>query len=845
MKQFVTISTLLFAVLISSISFSQTLTFTRIDTGIVATNMGSETGSCWGDYDIDGLMDLFVSNFSLSGTDATNFLYHNEGSGYFTKVESGTIVEQLGSHGWTPAWGDYDNDGHLDIIVPERSGTLYLFQNDGNNGFNRIIESPLSDLVEEFRACNWIDLNRDGNLDLLLGNVSNYNFLTNQEAGNFIEVNNNFLPSFNHSGNTTSFFWADYDNDGDDDAFISVLYHSNFFYINNGDGTFTLDESGQITDDYYSFGGIWGDCNNDGFLDLYVFNGYDAVTNSLYLNNGDGSFEKITSGSVVTDEGDSYESNWGDFDNDGDLDLFVSNFGRFGHKNCYYQNDGSGEFLKITEGVIVSESTLGNNTCDFDNDGDLDIFLFNGGAMGEAEPDYFYMNNGNDNNWLNIKLIGTVSNTTGIGARLKLKATIFSNEVWQLREVNDRNLRAHFGLGDASQVDSLIVQWPCGQTQVLANIAVNQFLEITEPIPNHDVAAIPVFRKSNQVTLFTYFKPEIMVKNFGTYDESNVAVSYEITLVGGEGHVDTQAIELLKMDSLKTIMFAPFGIYQTGDYNLNSFTELINDEIRSNDTLRSRLVCTNLVDDFESDVSKWNFNNSGSGISGAFAYESTSSLNVKYENDVKSWAEFTCQSDLSRTDHAYLSFWSKTFLEPNKDFANVEISTDGGTSWNQIGESFTGVTPAFENKQISLDSYCGTGFEDVRFRFAIIPDAATALPGWFIDDISIHAGIAAVQGLQNAQAPETHRLFENYPNPFNASTVIQYHVPEASDLKIVVYNILGKEIATLVDRHHKAGIFRVSWDGKDNKGQLVPSGIYFTKLMANGFSDCKKMMLVQ
>ncbi|MCU0644334.1 MAG: T9SS type A sorting domain-containing protein, partial [bacterium] len=97
----------------------------------------------------------------------------------------------------------------------------------------------------------------------------------------------------------------------------------------------------------------------------------------------------------------------------------------------------------------------------------------------------------------------------------------------------------------------------------------------------------------------------------------------------------------------------------------------------------------------------------------------------------------------------------------------------------------------------------------------------------------------------SAGAVTNFKLFENYPNPFNSSTVITYQVPEATDIKIYIYNVLGQKVASLVDKHHKAGIFRVSWDGKDSKGRLAPSGIYFTKLEANGFSDCKKMLLVQ
>lgn len=94
------VTMIFYLIVLTFVSNSIAQTFTKVDTGVVATEMASSTGSCWGDYDNDGLMDLFIASFSLSGTGATNFLYHNEGNGYFTKIESGAIVEQQGSYGW-------------------------------------------------------------------------------------------------------------------------------------------------------------------------------------------------------------------------------------------------------------------------------------------------------------------------------------------------------------------------------------------------------------------------------------------------------------------------------------------------------------------------------------------------------------------------------------------------------------------------------------------------------------------------------------------------------------------------------------------------------------------------
>lgn len=210
----------------------------------------------------------------------------------------------------------------------------------------------------------------------------------------------------------------------------------------------------------------------------------EGQSNYLYRNNGYGTFTKITSGIVVTDAGDFTGGSWGDYDNDGDLDLFVTN--RNGG-NPLYRNDGSGNFSKIiidNDGGVSMCSAWG----DLDNDGDLDLFVANAGLFGENAND-LYLNNGNSNYWINVKCIGTFSNTAAIGAKVRVKAQIRGNNVWQVREISGGNdggvggqnsLNAEFGLGDASVIDSIKVEWPSGIVQVLTNISPNQFLNITE-----------------------------------------------------------------------------------------------------------------------------------------------------------------------------------------------------------------------------------------------------------------------------------------------------------------------------------------------------------------------------
>ena len=524
MKKITTILVLLFFIFLSFFNSSFSQTFTKIDTGIIATDLGPSAGSSWGDYDNDGLLDLFVCNNTLNVGGTKNFLYHNEGNCYFTKIESGPIVTEIGSFGGS-VWGDYNNDGYLDLVVTKRDGNVMLFHNNTNGGFEKVYTTPLSGLNEHFMGSSWIDLNNDGHLDLFLNSYGKNYLFQNQGDGNFFEINSPVLTTTGRNSVICS--WADYDNDEDFDLFISVYVGTNSFYVNNGDGSFTLNYENNIINDDYSIGGSWGDCNNDGHLDLYVVNQDDQSTpNSLYMNNGDGTFEKVTSGDVVTDKGVSIGSSWGDFDNDGDLDLFVSNYNFQGHKNCLYINNGYGEFTKITEGKIVNDNGEDNTICDFDNDGDLDIFITNGGGFGTPSANYLYANDGNENNWININFIGTISNKNGIGVKVKAKANIFGSDVWQMRETSQQNgsfghnsLRAHFGLGDATTMDSLVIIWPSRNTQVLINVPANQFFNISEPFTSqHDLTLLPNLAVMKSATNFTNFNPEISLRNIGSND---------------------------------------------------------------------------------------------------------------------------------------------------------------------------------------------------------------------------------------------------------------------------------------------------------------------------------------
>ena len=227
---------------------------------------------------------------------------------------------------------------------------------------------------------------------------------------------------------------------------------------------------------------------------MFLMGNFDG-SNYLYRNEGGSNFTEITGQSVVTDNASTLGSSWGDYDNDGDLDLFVANSGGFPAR--VFRNEGGGSFAQMGFSDLGSITTniKGSNSCalaDYDNDGDLDFYVANSATnTGAPQNNDLYRNNqGNLNNWISLKAVGTVSNFSAVGAKIRIKATVFGNSVWQHRFISgsptgDRgqnNQRVHFGLGDATLIDSLVIEWPSGVEENYNDLAVNQFLTATENV---------------------------------------------------------------------------------------------------------------------------------------------------------------------------------------------------------------------------------------------------------------------------------------------------------------------------------------------------------------------------
>lgn len=483
-------------------------TFTKINTGPIVTDLGYSGGGTWGDYNNDGSLDLFIFNGSLDGPTYAPFLYRNNGDGTFAKVTNGPPVNDPAESA-SACWGDYDNDGNLDLFAAT-TGRNLLYHNNGDGAFTRITTAGniLLDSARTLGAA-WVDYDNDGLLDLFVttadSSANAHNFLyRNNGGGTFSSITNSILVT--DRGSSLGCVWGDYDNDGHLDLFVcggrglGNGLAPNRLYHNKGDGTFTKVSTGSLaTDVGYSGPCAWGDYDNDGSLDLFVAN-VGGLKNFLYHNNGDGTFTRTTNGIVVTNVADAFGCAWGDYDNDGFLDLFVSNRNINGSNpavvNFLDHNNGDGTFTKITAGSPVNEDSdsWGCSWSDYDNDGFLDLFV----ARGGGRSNYLYRNNGNNNSWLTVKLIGTVSNRSAIGAKVRVKAIIGGVSRWQLRQISGgsgwvgyNELRANFGLGDATNIDLVRIEWPSGTVQEFHDVVVKRFLTVAEPPRLNAGATLP------------------------------------------------------------------------------------------------------------------------------------------------------------------------------------------------------------------------------------------------------------------------------------------------------------------------------------------------------------------
>ena len=492
--------------------------------GIIYSLNKSWGSPVWGDINNDGYLDVLVSTHGVQGTNRP-FIYINNGNGTFTNTQatSGIVPgsphdpvspDSRDWHGW--ALGDYDRDGNLDVCIVEGAKTNdfikrdKLFRGVGNGTFTNVAATAGLQLNENTGgSAFWVDFDNDGKLDLFVKNwtTSPNQFYKNNGDGTFTEVAAQAGLADVRGSNSA---WADYDNDGYMDVMITGLgglipEPPDALFHNNRNETFT-DVTAQAGLPVRTIGrGIaWGDYDNDGNIDVYIARGVagsippDGLTKtSLYQNNGNGTFTEVTDQAGAGITANTWAAVWGDYDNDGFLDLFAANSGDLPNNNaCFlFHNNGNGTFTDVAaaQGLQLQDNLSahkGASWADYDNDGFLDLMIKNGVGTesGGTGTHRLYRNThpGNTNHWLKIKLVGTQSNLNGIGAKLKLvtsnpnRTQFRQNDGGGGGELYSQSCEPiHFGLGQATQA-KLQITWPSGVVDTLRGVQADQTLTVTE-----------------------------------------------------------------------------------------------------------------------------------------------------------------------------------------------------------------------------------------------------------------------------------------------------------------------------------------------------------------------------
>ncbi|MEO8045054.1 MAG: CRTAC1 family protein [Spartobacteria bacterium] len=525
---------LLFASIFTALSvtaFAQQFTDVSVEAGLHRDLTRAWGNPLWGDYNNDGLLDLFVSNHEtpkgVQEGGILPYIYINSGDGTFTDViaTSGLMEENPDTGAWQGiSIADYDGDGNLDIFISEppfQGGGLaptrdILYQGHGDATWTYVSETAGIVTARDYGECSFFfDYDNDGQLDIFVKNIPN---VVGETAANVIYRNNGDgtftqVPGAGGladatggitSGSVVSF--ADYDNDGWMDVAFSGNNTPEALYHNNRDGTFTdVTASAGLTPASNSQGLAWGDYNNDGLLDLYVPHGSSSgkgnQRNVLYRNNGDGTFTDVAQAAGADDGTDTWAAVWGDYDNDGFLDLFVARPGTGvigpGNANILYHNNGDGTFTDVAtqEGVALEDgqTTSAHKLAawgDYNDDGFLDLCVKDGIGPGLSTGNanigkhYLFKNNGGTNHYLKLYLNGVQSNLRGIGARV----TVIHDGVIAFRHNNgggggewgsQGDGLLHFGIGTSSTA-TVRITWPSGIVDVLSSVPANSFLSVTE-----------------------------------------------------------------------------------------------------------------------------------------------------------------------------------------------------------------------------------------------------------------------------------------------------------------------------------------------------------------------------
>jgi VCBS repeat protein/ASPIC/UnbV protein/type IX secretion system substrate protein len=433
-------------------------------------------GVGFADYDNDGDPDILLC-------DNVRFKLYRNDNGFFTDVTAQSGINFTGDCLKSVIWGDFNNDGWRDVYLTSWYSGNRLYKNNGNGTFTDVTSSAgiIVPIIFQSTTASWGDINDDGFIDLYVGNYGNIEgagdekniLFKNNGNGTFTDITLQAGVADSVLKKPLAIVIFDYNMDGWQDIYISMdKYQRSTLFKNNGNGTFTDVTYATHTMCYFDAMGIGvGDYNHDGYFDMHVSNGPPG--NATFKNNGDGTFTNVAVQTNTTINKECWGNSFIDYDNDGWCDLFVTAAAGIDMCDVLYRNNHNSTFtnLGFSSGIRDSIYSYGAAKSDFNNDGYPDLCV----TMSDSNV-HFYKNSGGTNKWIKLKCIGMQSNKDAIGTYV----TVYANGLLNRQVIlggssflSCDDVELIFGIGNASQADSVIINWTNGHVDKSYNIAAN------------------------------------------------------------------------------------------------------------------------------------------------------------------------------------------------------------------------------------------------------------------------------------------------------------------------------------------------------------------------------------
>ncbi len=816
--------------------------FTKVDTGVITQLWGGHGASTCFDMDNDGDQDLFVGN-SAVGVNRMFSIFKNERNGLYMEMP-----ELISDYNMLSSHGDIDNDGDVDIITGMPTNEVYIYT---NNGYGTFQFNTFFYLWYPVYYPTLLDLNNDGFLDVLginrQGSINlndgNGGFLGTSGLGFFQTQLNVYLHGVS---------WGDPDNDGDFDfygGYTADIGSSgnpvNICYLNDGNTWFTqFDPSSPIVEGACTTPSVnWVDYDNDGDMDIYVHNIWsDNILPALYENLGNMEFTKHEIIDEIYRHSFSNSSVWGDLDNDGDLDLFLTvenndfpwppPYTSATPYNVLYLNEGNNQFTDVLEHTLTLEDSHTALLLDHDNDGDLDVLMTRYSWSSDGYNNLF-INEGNDNSWMVLTCEGTTSNRSAIGTRVQAKCFVNGNHITQTREITPvnghlsyANLRVHFGMGDTDIIDTLLIRWPSGIVDTYLDVEANQFyravenemLDIDFKATNYIAYTPSIIANSIEQSTIINLNEHFHLMLGDTVPQiTGDTIIYSLYSNGNPGIVQTEV-------NGSFIILRPLAIGETTIEILASagFTEkLVSIAVNVIDLPPSCLMegitfsTQEQIDGFQSNypgciqiAGDMEINgNDIDDLSGLGVISSVEGNLKIISNDLL--ADLTGLESLIFID-GNLEIIGNPLLSNISGLSNIEPATIDNLSIffnNSLSECHI----------VSICEYLNDFSMNVD-----IHDNATGCNSQ--DDVMELCG-----NIQTLSGETDYvDIFNIFPNPFQSKVVISYTLKENSSVNLKIFDLRGKEIVSLLNEFQQPGKQKLIFNTRD----LLP-GTYFIVLSTN------------